>query len=140
MKLGQVELSADVNNWAGSYILAAAAYNAGPSNARKWVEQYGDPRNSSVDPIDWIEHIPFEETRNYVMRVIENTEVYRYRLAGKPVPLRIVADIYRPNAPQTGPLHYTPEAHAENSAPAASPTADSGQNQPKATMQPVGNR
>ncbi len=128
MRLGQVELSADISNWAGSYILAAAAYNAGPGNAHKWVEQYGDPRNSSVDPIDWIEHIPFEETRNYVMRVIENMEVYRDRLSGRSEPLRIMADIYRPNAPQTGALHYTPAPRAETGT-SESPASSAGATQ-----------
>ncbi|HEY1838546.1 MAG TPA: lytic transglycosylase domain-containing protein [Rhizomicrobium sp.] len=126
MKLGQVELSVNLNNWTGSYILAAAAYNAGPGNARKWVDQFGDPRNSSVDPIDWIEHIPFGETRNYVMRVIENMEVYRARLAGHPVPLRILADIYRPNAPQTGALHYSPPAGAQTGDADSSNSSDDG--------------
>jgi soluble lytic murein transglycosylase len=125
MRLGQVELSSDLNSWTGSYILAAAAYNAGPGNVRKWLAAYGDPRNSSVDPIDWIEHIPFEETRNYVMRVIENTEIYRNRLSGHAEPLRILADIYKPNAPQTGPLHYTP--HADSSAAATSSSTDAAQ-------------
>jgi peptidoglycan lytic transglycosylase len=120
MRLGEAELSSDLDDWTGSYILAAAAYNAGPNNARKWVAAFGDPRNSSVDPIDWIEHIPFEETRNYVQRVMENMEVYRERLSGHAEPLRILADIYRPNAPQTGALHYTPPPRIENGGKAAS--------------------
>ena len=52
-----------------------------------------------VDPIDWVERIPFSETRNYVQRVLENTEVYRARLAGKDVPLQILSDLYAPNPP-----------------------------------------
>ena len=78
-------------------MLAAASYNAGPGNAKKWLAANGDPR--SGDPIDWIEQIPFSETRNYVQRVLENTEVYRARLAGKDVPLRILPDLYAPNPP-----------------------------------------
>jgi soluble lytic murein transglycosylase len=143
MRLGQVELSADLNTWTGSYILAAAAYNAGPGNARKWMAAFGDPRNSSVDPIDWIEHIPFEETRNYVQRVIENMEVYRNRLSGHSEPLRIMADIYKPNAPQTGPLHYTPPPRAESggtAAPSSSADAVQGNVPAKSVMLPVGNR
>ena len=142
MKLGQVELSSYLNTWAGSYILASAAYNAGAGNARKWIAQYGDPRNSSVDPIDWIEHIPFEETRNYVMRVVENMEVYRVRLAGHPVPLRIMADIYRPNAPQTEALHYTPAPRAETGSPTTSSSADAaqGSSPAKSVTLPVQNR
>jgi len=107
MQLGMTELAGELADWGGSYVLAAAAYNAGPSNVRKWIATYGDPRDSRVDPVDWIEQIPFSETRNYVQRVIENMEVYRYRLAGRATPLRILTDLYRPNAPQIGPL---PEA------------------------------
>ena len=62
----------------------------------------GDPRVS--DPIDWIEQIPFGETRNYVQRVLENTEVYRARLAGKDVPLQIAQDLYAPNPPTMAAL------------------------------------
>jgi soluble lytic murein transglycosylase len=75
---------------------------------KKWIAEHGDPRDARVDPIDWIEQIPFNETRNYVMRVLENTEVYRNRIAGRDEPLRILADLYKPNAPQTKPLDYTP--------------------------------
>lgn len=99
IQLGMTELSTDLSDWNGSYILAAAAYNAGGGNVRKWIATYGDPRSAGVDPIDWIEQIPYSETRNYVQRVIENTEVYRNRLAGRSQPLRILADLYRPNRP-----------------------------------------
>ncbi len=60
----------------GSYPLAVAAYNAGPGNVNKWLRANGDPRNGSVDWIDWIEKIPLQETRNYVQRVLENAVVY----------------------------------------------------------------
>jgi len=108
MQLGMAELSGYLSDWGGSYILSAAAYNAGPGNVRKWIAQFGDPRDARTDPIDWIEEIPFSETRNYVQRVIENMEVYRNRLSGRDEPLRILADIYRPNAPQIGPLASAP--------------------------------
>ena len=108
MRLGMAELASDLSDWGGSYILSAAAYNAGPGNVKKWIAEHGDPRDARVDPIDWIEQIPFNETRNYVMRVLENTEVYRNRIAGRDEPLRILADLYKPNAPQTKPLDYTP--------------------------------
>jgi soluble lytic murein transglycosylase len=107
MQLGQTQLQKEVSDWNGSYVLAIASYNAGPSNVRKWLATYGDPR-VGVDPLDWLETIPFSETRNYVQRVLENTEVYRNRLAGGDQPLRIMADLYRPNAPQTSVLAYTP--------------------------------
>ena len=62
------------------------------------------PRTRGIDPIDWIEQIPYSETRNYVQRVIENTEVYRERLAGRGERLRILADLYRPNPPPRRPV------------------------------------
>jgi soluble lytic murein transglycosylase len=98
MQLGMTEYRGHLDRYNGSYVLAAASYNAGPNNAKKWVAAYGDPR-AATDPIDWIEQIPFGETRNYVQRVLENMEVYRVRLAGKDAPLRIAADLYAPNAP-----------------------------------------
>jgi len=99
MQLGMTEYRGHLDRYSGSYVLAAASYNAGPNNARKWIAANGDPRNGGVDPIDWIEQIPFGETRNYVQRVLENTEVYRARLAGRDVPLRILSDLYAPLAP-----------------------------------------
>ena len=61
----------------GSYILAFAAYNAGPTPVGRWLKDFGDPRRGGVDIIDWIEMIPYYETRNYVMRVLENITNYR---------------------------------------------------------------
>jgi soluble lytic murein transglycosylase len=97
MQLGMTEYHGHLDRYGGSYVLAAASYNAGPNNVKRWLASIGDPRVS--DPIDWIEQIPFGETRNYVQRVLENTEVYRARLAGKDVPLRILQDLYAPNPP-----------------------------------------
>jgi soluble lytic murein transglycosylase len=85
--LGQTYLADLVNDFNGSYILALAAYNAGPSRARQWIREYGDPRDSTVDAIDWIEMIPFAETRNYVQRVLENLQVYRYMMSPTQVAL-----------------------------------------------------
>jgi len=62
--------------------MSAAAYNAGPSRVTRWVKAYGDPRTGEVDPIDWLESLPFSETRNYIQRVMENMQVYRARLNG----------------------------------------------------------
>jgi soluble lytic murein transglycosylase len=61
--------------WNGNVPLAVASYNAGSGNAGKWVREYGDPRGQ-VDVVEWIEAIPFDETRSYVQRVIENSVVY----------------------------------------------------------------
>jgi len=97
MQLGMTEYHSHMDRFGGSWVLAIASYNAGPNNVKKWLAANGDPR--TTDPIDWIEQIPFGETRNYVQRVLENTEVYRARLAGKDVPLRILTDLYAPGPP-----------------------------------------
>ena len=75
-------LSERLEQFSGSYILAIAAYNAGPRRVTEWLAEIGDPRDPDVDPIDWIEQIPFGETRNYVMRVLEALTVYRIRIGG----------------------------------------------------------
>ena len=82
-QLGSAYLALLIEEFGKSYVLVAAGYNAGPSRPRKWIERFGDPRNESVDAVDWIEHIPFDETRNYVMRVMESLPVYRARLTGQ---------------------------------------------------------
>jgi soluble lytic murein transglycosylase len=107
MQLGMAEFAGYLNNWNGSLPLAAAAYNAGPGNARRWVAQFGDPRTAPVDPVDWIEEINFGETRNYVQRVLENLQVYRARLNGGTAPLRILKDLYGDN-PTPKVLRYVP--------------------------------
>lgn len=94
-RLGQAYLGEVLQEFGGSYILAFAAYNAGRSRVREWITRFGDPRDPRVDPVDWIERIPFSETRNYVMRVMENTQVYRARLSGSTARLGIDRDIRR---------------------------------------------
>jgi soluble lytic murein transglycosylase len=69
-----------MEDWKGSLILTFASYNAGGGNVARWVRAYGDPRRIDVDEVDWVERIPFAETRNYVQRVMENFLVYRQRL------------------------------------------------------------
>jgi soluble lytic murein transglycosylase len=93
-QLGTAELGNDIATWRGSYILAFVAYNAGPRRAKEWIEQYGDPRDPRIDPIDWIERIPISETRNYVQRVLENMQVYRALVENNPR-LLIEADLRR---------------------------------------------
>ena len=82
--LGAAFLGEQLGRFDGSYVLTFAGYNAGPRRAQEWVERYGDPRGKGIDAVvDWIERIPFTETRSYVQRVMENYEVYKMRLSGK---------------------------------------------------------
>ena len=92
-KMGALHLNDLLDRWDGSYILAAVSYNAGPHRAKTWISTYGDPRKGDVDPIDWVEKIPFSETRNYVMRVMENMQVYRARLLNDTAPNRLEQDL-----------------------------------------------
>jgi soluble lytic murein transglycosylase len=82
LRLGSSYLSSLVNGFDGSYILTAAAYNAGPSRARNWVRQFGNPQDPGVDAVDWVEMIPFNETRDYVQRIMESVMTYRAVLGG----------------------------------------------------------
>lgn len=81
VKLGAAHLGDLIDENAGSYVLTLVAYNAGPRRVREWIAEYGDPRGGSVDAIDWVESIPFQETRNYVQKVLQNLHIYRSRLA-----------------------------------------------------------
>lgn len=94
VRLGRAYLDDLLETFEGSYILALAAYNAGPSRSKRWVRDYGDPREANVDVIDWIESIPFNETRNYVQRVMESVPIYRRRL-GLPAAASLEADLKR---------------------------------------------
>jgi len=95
--LGAAELGALVSDYRGSYILTFVGYNAGRGRVREWVEKYGDPRDPKVDAVDWVERIPFSETRNYVQRIMENVQVYRARFGGGSK-LLIEADLKRGSA------------------------------------------
>jgi soluble lytic murein transglycosylase len=82
--LGAHYLGEQIDTFGGSYILTFIAYNAGPNKVPEWIKRYGDPRGKPVDQVvDWIERIPFPETRNYVQRVMENYQVYKARLGQK---------------------------------------------------------
>ena len=94
--------------YAGSYILTLAGYNAGPGRVRQWVREFGDPRSPDVDPIDWVERIPFEETRDYVKKVLANIQVYRARIGPPEQALRITADLNRGRGPRGAPVAPTP--------------------------------
>ena len=95
LTLGQSYLAGLLNEFDGSYILSIAAYNAGPHRVRSWIRENGDPRHKEVDAVDWVELIPFDETRNYVQRVMENLHVYRSRILGTEVAFNPQADLTR---------------------------------------------
>ena len=108
VQLGSAYLQGLLDDFDGSYILAAAGYNAGPNRAKEWVGRFGSPTQPSLpftstsgqEPalwrtLDWIEMIPFAETRNYVMRVNEAVSVYRAVLVGKPAPLALARNLSR---------------------------------------------
>jgi len=82
-QMGAGEVAALLKDYRGSYALTFAAYNAGRGRVQQWMAAHGDPRDPKVDQIDWIERIPFAETRNYVQRVLENLQVYRDRFDPK---------------------------------------------------------
>lgn len=87
-RLGAKYLSMLADEFGSSPVQIAAGYNAGPSRPKTWMFDRGDPRVGEVDVIDWIEHIPFRETRNYVMRVTESIPIYEARLTGRTGPVR----------------------------------------------------
>jgi len=95
MTLGSAHLQQLVEEFNGAYVLAIASYNAGSHRAREWITDWGDPRSPSVDVVDWVELIPFAETRNYVQRVMENLQVYRHRVAAEPVRIQLESDLRR---------------------------------------------
>jgi soluble lytic murein transglycosylase len=103
MRLGSTYLGGLISSFAGSYVMAVAGYNAGPGRSTQWAAFCGDPRAASVDPIDYIECIPFSETRNYVMRVMEAVAVYRAKARGGSTPLTLTDDlrrgVYTPRTP-----------------------------------------
>ena len=99
MRLGAAYLGQLIKAYRGSYIMALAAYNAGPNRVRRWLRQNGDPRKGIIDPIDWVEGIPISETRNYVQRVMENLQVYRWRLHPRTAKLTLLEDLHRNGRP-----------------------------------------
>ncbi|MBW8304892.1 MAG: lytic transglycosylase domain-containing protein, partial [Brevundimonas sp.] len=106
MTLGSYHLGDLTNRFGGSMLLTTVGYNAGPARPPQWIARCGDPRNGQVDPIDFIECAPFTETRNYMMRVMENMSVYKARLNGGSAPLTLSDDLRRGAA--EGPRPYAP--------------------------------
>ncbi|OYX31009.1 MAG: lytic transglycosylase [Caulobacterales bacterium 32-69-10] len=119
MQLGSAYLGEMVSTFSGSYVMAAAGYNAGPGRPPQWASQCGDPRGGTTDPADFIECIPFSETRNYVMRIMEAVQVYRARLNGGTAPLTAMADLKRGAWGSTAPtpISYSVAAGGLNPAP-----------------------
>jgi soluble lytic murein transglycosylase len=135
MTLGSAFLGQLVGQFDGSYVMAAAAYNAGPGRPPQWAAQCGDPRSAGVDPVNFIECIPFDETRNYVMRVLEATQVYRARLHGGAAPITLAQDLKRGG--YGGPSGYSvamPARTATAFRPYSPPAVSGGS---AATMAPI---
>jgi soluble lytic murein transglycosylase len=93
--MGSAYIADRMSEFRGSYVLGIAGYNAGPGRARQWITEFGDPRDPKVDVVDWIMRIPFEETREYVQKVLANIQVYRARLGESQTALRLNDDILR---------------------------------------------
>jgi len=104
MSLGSYHLAELTGQFGGSMLLATVGYNAGPARPPQWIARCGDPRGRQVDPVDFIECAPFTETRNYMMRVMENLGVYKARLAGGSAPLTLSDDLAR--GVGSGPIPY----------------------------------
>ncbi|HDL16298.1 MAG TPA: lytic transglycosylase domain-containing protein, partial [Rhizobiales bacterium] len=93
--LGAAHLADLLASYNGSYILTLVAYNAGGGRVRSWTKEFGDPRAKNVDAIDWVERIPFTETRNYVKKILTGLQIFRSRLNGPGGALRILSDLNR---------------------------------------------
>ncbi len=109
VSLGSAYLYEMIETYDGSYLLAIAAYNAGPGNVQRWLRANGDPRRDpSVDIVDWIEMIPIAETRNYVQRVLEGLQVYRWRRGGTPTVTSLEHDLLRGLSPASRTARCAP--------------------------------
>jgi len=95
LALGRAYVDTLLDIFNGSYVMTIAAYNAGPGRVRQWVQDFGDVRSKDVDAVDWVEAIPFSETRNYVQRVLENLQVYRLRLGKTELAFSLPSDLKR---------------------------------------------
>jgi len=104
MRLGSSYLGQLLSQFSGSYVMATAGYNAGPGRPIQWSSFCGDPRSGATDPIDFIECIPFSETRNYVMRVMEGMQVYRAKQNGGSAPITLASDLRRGSYSYPGAL------------------------------------
>lgn len=91
--MGAAYLAQMAEEFGPSVALIASGYNAGPGRPRRWITEFGDPRSPDVDVVDWVETIPFTETRTYVMRVVEGVVIYRAKLNGTVGPVRITEEL-----------------------------------------------
>ena len=98
--LGVAHLHDLIKKYNGSYILPLVAYNAGPGRVRDWIESFGDPRDPSVNTVDWIESIPFTETRRYVQRIMSSVQIFRARMDPSKRHIKLVQDINKGYANQ----------------------------------------
>ena len=99
--LGVAHLHDLIKQYNGSYILPLVAYNAGPGRVRDWIESFGDPRDPKVDTVDWIESIPFTETRRYVQRIMSSVQIFRARMNEGKGRINLVQDINRGHMNET---------------------------------------
>jgi soluble lytic murein transglycosylase len=109
-QMGAAEVSALLKDYRGSFVLTFAGYNAGRGRVEQWVAQHGDPRNPKIDAVDWVERIPFAETRNYVQRVMENLTVYRGRFGESTAAIE-------PNLHRTATIEWRPKPAAVEQRP-----------------------
>lgn len=91
--IGSAYLAKMIKDFGPSIALVASGYNAGPNRPKRWIEEFGDPRRADVDVVDWVETIPFAETRTYVMRVVEGVVIYRAKLKGQVGEIRITSEL-----------------------------------------------
>jgi soluble lytic murein transglycosylase len=105
-QMGAAEVSALLKDYRGSFVLTFAGYNAGRGRVEQWVAQHGDPRDPKIDAVDWVERIPFAETRNYVQRVMENLTVYRGRFGEGTAAIE-------PNLHRTATIEWHPKPAVE---------------------------
>ena len=94
-KIASAYIGDRMREFGGSYILGLSGYNAGPGRSREWIRAFGDPRDPKQDPVDWIERIPFQETREYVSKVLSNIQIYRARLGDEQNALQLDLDLQR---------------------------------------------
>jgi soluble lytic murein transglycosylase len=117
MQLGMAHMGDLLADYGGSYVMTAGAYNAGGGRVNEWTGRFGDPRSSSTDAIDWVERVPFGETRNYIMRVLENAQIYRAILNGREAPLQLAADLRRGGYTAVASAQFTSDVSAAPSSP-----------------------